>query len=300
MSRITRAPVVDGQTVSAIDLNNRFTDYSQPGALNAFNTRDAAFDLGQFASTRFMAPLMASTTIGYDDYKHGAYNTDTATAGVQVPRLVRDGAGNATPLSFGPTGWTIGTVTDVLRVYWDLSVRPRADAGTAPYRTGANLSFYSIGSGLLTDIYNGLAGWAFWLQWDITSNALANFVNVPGQGSFNNVAGPFVGENLTNTMATTSVQGFLENPTGMQGGSFNTRFTYNPGWQGISGDWHYNRPVGGPLTIYGLRVVFTGILTSWNTGGANFLVRDDVTSATGDCFLDHNGGALSAMLMRDR
>jgi hypothetical protein len=40
MSRIDRPRVEDGDSIEATDLNSRFTDYSQPGALNAFNVRE--------------------------------------------------------------------------------------------------------------------------------------------------------------------------------------------------------------------------------------------------------------------
>ena len=52
MSRIIRGRIVDGDQVDATDLNDRFDDYSQAGALNRFNVRDAAFDLGSLSDGR--------------------------------------------------------------------------------------------------------------------------------------------------------------------------------------------------------------------------------------------------------
>ena len=296
MSRITTPAVQDGQAVTATDLNNRFTAFSQPNAINAYNTRDAAFDLPQFSSTRFMAPRMATATIGYDDWKHSAYNTDAApAAGPAAPFLVRDSAGNYTPLSFGPTGWAL-TTDQLLRVYWDLSVRPRY-TGT-PWLSAGSLGFWDIGSGAAQDVASGMSCWAFWLQWDITSNALVNWTNVPQQSQFNDAVGGLLGASLGNTMATTVVPPWIDTASGLSNGSFASTTDYPVGWTGISGDWHYQP--GAPITVYGMRVVFTGTLHGWNTGGVNYLVRDDPTNATKDVEIDHNGGRLEAMVMRDR
>jgi hypothetical protein len=71
MSRIIRGRIVDGDQVSAADLNDRFDDYSQAGALNRFNVRDAAFDLGHFQTGVFLQ-RSADTIIGYNDWKHTA------------------------------------------------------------------------------------------------------------------------------------------------------------------------------------------------------------------------------------
>jgi hypothetical protein len=296
MSRITTPPADDGQAVTATDLNSRYSAFSQAGAINAFNTRDAAFDLPQFSNTRFMAPLMATATIGYDDWKHTAYNTDTAPPlGPISPFTVRDSAGVYTPLSFGPAGWAL-TSEQLLRVYWDLSVRPRY-RGT-PWRTAGALGFWDIGSGAVQAVASGMSCWAFWLQYDITSNALTNWTEVPQQSGFNDAVGILNGATLGNTMATTLVPPWFESAASLQNGNFGSRDDYPVGWTGISGDWHYKPSV--PVTIYGLRVVFTGTLHGWNSGGVNYLVRDDPTNATGDVFIDHNGGRLEAMVMRDR
>lgn len=297
MSRIIRPPVEDGQAVTATDLNTRFTDFSQPNALNLFNTRDAAFDLPQFSSTRFMAPDMATAIIGYNDWKHTAYNTDTAPVGASAPFLVRNAAGIYTPLSFGPAGWTL-TSDYIFRVYWDLSVRPRYE-GVRPWTTAGSLSFWNIGAGVAgPSIATNVTCWAFWLQWDITSNALANWTNVPFQGQFNSgVIGNQIGEPLGSTMATTVVPAFNETGSCNNGG-FDGRLEALIGWTGISGDWHHTVAPNAPITIYGLRLAFTGLLHSYNNGGLNYLVRDDALNAAGAMQIDHNGGSLEAMRLR--
>jgi hypothetical protein len=299
MSRITTPPAQDGQALTAADLNSRFTAFSQAGAVNGFNTRDGAFDLPQFSSTPFMAPLMATGVIGRDDWKHTAYNTDAApAAGPASPFLVRDAAGTATPLALGgASGWTM-TTEQVLRVYWDLSVRPRYTPGTTPWLTVGSLGFWDVGSGAATLVGSGMSCWAFWLQWDLTSSALVNWVDVPQQSSFNDAVGGLLGASLGNTMGTTVVPPWFDVTRGLDNGNFSSTSDYAVGWTGISGDWSF-QPVMN-TTVYGLRVVFTGTLHAWNTGGVNYLVRDDACNATGDVFIDHNGGRLGAMVMRDR
>jgi len=140
--------------------------------------------------------------------------------------------------------------------------------------------------------------WAFWLQWDTTSNALVNWTNVPLQSDFNDAVGILKGASLANTVGTTVVPPWFDTASGLHTGDMASTDDYPVGWTGISGDWHYQP--GAPVTIYGLRVVFTGTLHGWNSGGTNYLVRDDPTNATGHVFMDHNGGRLEAMVMRDR
>jgi len=295
MSRITRAPVQDGDTVTAANLNNRFGDYSQAGALNAFNTRDAAIDLPHFTPARFMAPEMATGTIGRPDFKHTAFNSDTAVAGAQPPFLVRDAAGVATPLALG-TGWTLDA-DSLLRVYWDLSVRP-VYTGARPWQ--GTISDWDIGAGAVVNVATNVTCWAFWLQWDVTSVALANFVNVPGQGDFNSAdpSATKLGNPLSTCGATTSVAAFNETASAPNNGDMPGRLEVKVGWQGISGDWHRQGSPVASVVVYGLRVVFTGMLHSWNDASQDWLVRDDVLNAKGACSLDHNAGGLNAMLMR--
>ena len=74
MSRIQRPRIVDGQPVTATDLNNRFTDYSQAGALNAFNVRDAALDLPQMKADWFTRDIWEQT-LGEYNLSHSSSNT---------------------------------------------------------------------------------------------------------------------------------------------------------------------------------------------------------------------------------
>ena len=161
-------------------------------------------------------------------------------------------------MSFGLGGWTLST-TNILRVYWDLSVKPYYVTARPWTALGAlgNYVFPQLGGGTI-NVATGVECWPFWLQWDITSNALANFVDVPGQGDFNSTAGSYKGNALSDCSSTSVVPAFLETAAAPVEGAFNTRY---------------------------------------NVGNVNYLVRDDVVST--NARLDYNGGSLQAILMSE-
>jgi hypothetical protein len=186
MSRLTNKPVLDGDPINAASLNTRFADFNQT-TLNEFNVRDAAIDLPQFTTSKFMAPQMAVAPIGHQDWKHAAYNTVVGQTTPSVPHVIRDSGGTPTPLATGGgAGWTISP-DQVLRVYWDLSVRPRWAPGNPWRGTDVEWTFSDkVGTGVAT-CSNGTVCWAFWLQVDVTDASLSNWVDVAGQDSFNTV-----------------------------------------------------------------------------------------------------------------
>tara|TARA_R100000951_G_scaffold30186_3_gene26037 strand:+ start:2266 stop:3159 length:894 start_codon:yes stop_codon:yes gene_type:complete len=294
MSRIIRGRIVDGDQVAAADLNTRFTDYAQTGALNRFNTRDGAVDLPQLA-TGVVFTGGASSTIGRDDWKHAAFNTVSGQTGTPAaPHIVSDATPTPTVLSLGASGFAV-TTSNVLRVYWDLSVKPYYTTSRPWTAVGAlgNYTFDQISSGTI-NVATGSEVWPFWLQWDVTSNALANFVDVPGQGDFNTTVGSYKGNALASCGSTSVVPAFLETAAAPSRGDFNSVLTVDIGWTSVAGAWHYTRALGA-TTVFGLRVVFTGVCHPFNTGGANYLVRDDAVST--NARLDYNGGRLQAVLM---
>lgn len=296
MSRITRGRVLDGQTVDATDLNSRFQDYSQAGALNAFNTRDGAVDLPQMKTTGFQLEASATAALGYNDWKHTASNTVAGQTGTPAaPHIVSNSGGTPTVLSFGLAGYSLSTV-NLLRVYWNLSVKPTY-TGSRPWTAGTALSNYTfpqLGGGTI-DVATGVSCWPFWLQWDITSSALTNFVDVTGQSNFNNAVSTYRGNRLSQCDSTSVVPAFLETAGAPADGAFNTVLTPAVGWTSVSGAWHYQDGLGS-TTVYGLRVVFTGVCHSLNSGGVNWLVRDDAVSNAAS--LSYNGGNIAALLMR--
>lgn len=296
MSRLTQPPVLDGDAINAASLNDRFTQFSQTD-LNQFNTRDAAIDLPQFKSgvLRFLAPQMHIGAIGANDWKHATDVTVTGQATGTSPHVVSDAGGTATPLSFGTLGMTLQPDVDVLRVYYDLSVRPRWE-GSRPW-TSSDLIWVFPTGGSTQNVFSGYGCWAFWLQWDITSNALANFVNVPGQGDFNGIVTGSRGGNPLGTCQSTSVvQSVIETGGAPNNGQLSGGVLTIPvGWTAVDGAWHYAR-TGTALTVFGVRVVFSGPFGAYNVGATNYLIRADNVAA--DARLDYNGGGMTALKMR--
>lgn len=306
MARIITPPVADGDPVNAAAVNQRFAAFVQPNALDQFNLRNASCDLPQFTSAKFMAPQLALGPIGAQDWRHGAYNTVAGQITGDLPHIVLDAGASSTPLALG-AGWSLGT-SNILRVYWNLSVHPYWDKARGWDAAGNDLVWTfddkSSPPAAIT-VSNGLGCWAFWLQWDITSAALVNWANVPSQGDFNTVVAGAGrgGELLSACQATSVVASQLETAFEPSAGEFDTRQSpVDPaglsrggvGWTTVDGAWHYAAPI--PQTIYGLRVVFSGPFGAFNNGTNNYLVRSDITAA--DARLDYNGGSIQALLMR--
>ena len=300
MSRITRGRLVDGDTLNAASLNDRFTDYTQTD-LNQFNARDGAFDLAHFTSARFMAPNQFSAIIGRNDWTHTNFNTVTGQSTGDTAYVTQDASSADTVLSFGASGLTIPT-GDVLRVYWDLSVRPKW-VGSQPWLSDPYLkyTFVDTGGGFV-EVSNAYGCWAFWLQWDTTSNALSNFANVPGQGLFNSViVSSRGGELLSNCQSTSIVptvhETFIQPEDGKATTGAAVKREAAVGWTAADGAWHYLE-AGSGTTVYGMRVVFSGPFGAYNNGSNNYLLRAD--SSASAARLDYNGGALQALLMRTK
>lgn len=300
MSRIIRPAVQDGESIDAADLNTRFNDYTQTD-LNAFNHRDAAYDLPQFsrpgASTYgFIGKYQNTITLGLNDWKHTSSVTvsGTVTTPPAAPYVVGDGV-NPTVMSFGAAGQTVAA-NEVLRVYWDLSVYPHW-IGSRPW-SAYDYNNIAHGGGGSTAIGTNSSCWPFWLQWDITSNALTNFVNVPQQGSFDtNFTGSIYGSPLSDTMATSVVPAYIDRGLPSAGTLPHTPVQIAVGWRGISGTWYYPK-TSGSQTIYGLRLVFTGVCHAYYNAGtsSNALVHD--TNWADEARLSYNGGKLHAFIQR--
>ncbi len=297
MSRLTQGAVKDGDTIDAASLNDRFNQFTQTD-LNQFNTRDAAIDLPQFkgGTSRFLAPQMHTGNIGANDWLHGTDVTVTGQVTGAAPHIVTDAGGTATPLALSATGMLLEANVHALRVYWDLSVRPRWE-GSRPWTGGDNVFVFSNGGGGTQNVFSGYGCWAFWLQWDITSNALANFVNVPSQSDFNAVVTASRGGNpLSQCQSTSVVQNVIETGGAPNNGALSGGVLTQPvGWTAVDGAWHYLR-TGTNVTIFGLRVVFSGPFGAYNVGATNYLIRNDAVA--GDARLDYNGGGMTALKMR--
>jgi hypothetical protein len=293
MSRLTNKPVLDGDPINAASLNTRFNGFVQTD-LNEFNVRDAAIDLPQFTSTKFMAPQSNSRQIGNYVFDHATYNTVPGQVTGAAPHIISDAAAVPSHLPLGAGGWTVEP-DEILRVYWDLSVRPRW-LSAHPWRgTDWDWTFPEKTSSGTTRIGNGSGCWAFWLQVDVTSTALVNWVNVAQQDSFNTVIlGARGGNLLANCAATSIVPAIIEVADTPRNGTFDGVVGADVGWTSVDGAWHF-KP-GSPTTIYGVRVVCTGPLVAYHAAN-NWLIRAE-NAVVADAELDYNGGGLQALVMR--
>jgi hypothetical protein len=285
MSRITDGPVKDGDALNAASLNDRFTSYTQTD-INAFNARDASHDLPQFA-TGWVETHTQSQQLGTISLKHGSTTTINGMTAMPASPVAITGT-----MSFG-AGLTIA-VDEILRVYWNLSVRP--DPGNN-WNSAGSLGYYvfpGTGGGTRAASTWG-AVWAFYLEWDITSSALAAFVPVNGQQDFTSVIGTKYGNTLAQCEATSVVNADLRYATPNQGELAADSTEEFFGFRALSGAWYYPR-TGTPLTVYGLRVVCKGIMHPWSVGTANYLVHD--TTYSNGATLQYTAGNLSVLKQR--
>ena len=301
MSRISRAPIAEGDTVAAADLNARFNDYTQSGSivagLNQFNVRDAAVDLPQVQSD-WLAQAVYEATLGELDLDHSSKNTVNAASAVpSAGHLVQNFSGTVSVLSFGAGGKGISTA-DVLRLYWDLSVNPKY-TGT-PWTAAASFSDYVLDAtgGSTVQVATSAAVWVMYPEWDITSNALGNFAPVPGQGDFDtNYTGARRGEALSNLQATCVIPAWLQIATASAAGlvpAVGLRANVI-GWRGVSGAWHYAGS-DGAVTVYGIRWRIKGVLHPEQNTSVNYLGFD--TGASNGVSLEYTSGKAQALVMR--
>lgn len=293
MSRITDGPIEDGDTLDAASLNTRFSSYTQTD-LNAFNHRDAAHDLPQFASTNWLLTHAQEQGIGLNDWKHSS--TVTVPGMTVMPaaaHAIEDGAGNPSQMSFG-AGLTVAA-GEVLRVYWNLSAKATQ---SGQWNAAGSLGYYLFNDGAAggqpTDTWGAV--WVFYLEWDITSAARTNYVPVPGQGDYTSTVGGYFGERLTNTLASSVMPAGLRYADQPDNGILpDTSKASTQRWRGISGAWYYPKATGSQ-TIYGLRVVVKGVMHPYKAAGVNYLVHDVIYSNGSS--LEYNGGNLAVLKHR--
>jgi len=291
MSRIIQDRINAGDSIDATDLNNRYTAYSQPGALDVANHGAASIDLPQVRGNQLITIDSQRVVLGTGSYDHSSVESiPSATAS---PATLAEVGGGSTRLNFGLTGWTI-TPGDILRVYWDTSARPYVTG--RPY-AAPNLGALTIdnGSGGGFDLNDCLACWVLHLQWDITDPTLSNFTAVPGQSDFQ--VGTPAQSTLSSCAAMTVVPAYLEYSA--QGnaneGATNARTLLDMRWNGVSGAyWH---TPSGNVTVYGMRIVAHGIYHAAHTAGLNRLYLYTAVGGVTQ-YLELTQGQLSAVHMR--
>ena len=308
MSLPTRPAVREGTPITSAGLDAQYDAFATGSAdVNADNLREFALDLPNLpdaqgeAGDGVVLKRAASAVIGTGSMDHSTAVSVPSYGGVTfpTPHVVEDGAGNPTPLVLGASGWSM-TTGDVLRVYFDLSVRPRyTETGSgqspgplAPY--GVELDVW--GSPSTTTAGDGMFAWLLWLQWDVTDNTLTNWVPVPNQSDFDQLIQLGVyGDEVPLTAATAPVAPWIDYDDDARLGQIDGISLGLPiRWRGVSGAYFYV-PVSG-VTVYGLRVVIAGVAHAWNTGGKNYWRWAPTVHDGGDTYLEYTSGGLTAVL----
>lgn len=309
MSQLTsRKALSDEPVLDATILNERFTDFaSATVSIDPANLRDGAVDLPQYGAQQIVRPGGAFTeTLGPDDWDTATNIlnttlTSTPSPAPTAPVPVTDtSGGNPSIINFGPTGLVI-TLVDILRVSWNLKSNMLYTG--APYDSAGALGQFDISNfaPATITVYDGMHAVPFYLEWDITSNALTNWVAVPGQTTFqtsiNIPAGGVIAGQIAECSAATFFPPWVSRGVGVSNGRATDDATYGRGWRTVRGSWLYTPPLG--VTVYGIRVVFMPALyhpcTQVGTGVAH-MAYDPIASAT--CQLQLQSGFITAICQR--
>ena len=297
MSRIITERVKDGEVIAAADLNTRFTDYTQTD-LNAFNVRDAAVDLPAFSDTDFMVPFVQSDNIGLVSlFATGPMTVTGIGVLPSAGYVVNDGGGPPVDTIATYVGGLPITADDVLRVYWHLNVN-------AIYTGDPWTDFAGTIDDYVMTVFAGTKQratnatcWVAYLQWDITSDALANWTEVDKQSDFTTVAGAHTGNALAQCMATSVTPCFRTSSGATDREPVLAESAVLPNWSAMNGAYYYT-PAAGTTTIYGIRVVLKGPMHPWNAGGINYLVHTTGIVSGSNIQLEYTSGTISTIKQR--
>ena len=303
MSRIIRGRVTPGEAVDGTTLNATYADFTQAGALDGANTRDQALDLPQLKNVPIFIDSQ-EVLLGNAGMVHTITPTTVASStSSPVLHSVQNSSGAETFLNFSASPWALAT-TDILRLWWNLSVST-AYTGS-PWDGGSTKGRYTIddtgGAGGTVQITDGMHCWLVYVEWDITSAGLSNWVPVPGQQAPTGSIGSDTGVQLQHcaassvispwavTSAAAAVEG--EMPSGNKGTAI------DHGWYGHYGMWAH--VPASPVTVYGIRLKITGLMHPAHLSGGNeenALVFD---YSIGDASrtLKYTGGRMTALQMK--
>jgi hypothetical protein len=295
MSRIIRSAYTPGELADATRANTEWSAFSQPGGIDGYNLRDAAIDLPQLGTGIIIRNIQSIPVgTGASGWQHSAPKTVlSAVAAPATKSALVDAGGTPTPL--GPIAWTISP-GEILRVYWDLSVRPRYE-GTPWVGNDGEIPISTI-AGSPTNINLGAHCWLVSLQWDVTDATLTNWTDVSGQTGYTSAIGSTTGGRLSDSPAAVPVPAWKLSTTNIMDGEWWTSATEEDdevGWTSVNGAWYFTPQAS--LTIYGLRLVIHGIYHPAQTATENYLVVDPGVGAVTQV-LQYDGGTLTAIHMR--
>ena len=278
MSQIPPYRPAPGEPASAAAMNGLFTGVaSATAAINADNVRSQGVDIAQLDAVITDDNGRVTRFVGkYQDTSTNAVNDSTTTTVAE---------------------WNLGVgaeydIGNVARIYTSFRATD-ITIGTAQYGGSA------VADKTFDQQISAGAGWVFWLEWDVTSNARANYVPVPGQDDFGNHLAnitdqggspvPHMRTALTAaTMLVPHVYGSVDKtgPNGVILNPIDGQFS-NPIRRSRS--YHYQR-TGTNTRIYGIRLRARGVCSIGvdpaGTGQGIFYVRDTVLWSGGGATWD--------------
>lgn len=195
---------------------------------------------------------------------------------------------------------------DVLRVWWNLGVVSFIGmAPPTPYLNPGAMGQYTLedrAAGPSHIVTDGFHCWLAYLQWDITSNALTNWVAVSGQmdpelGVKGTAKDGFELERLAAGTVVSPYQ-VTSDGNARNGKVSTTLSTQAHGWYAPYGMYCFTTNIA--LTVFGVRLVITGLLHPFfnPAGNQENLLVYDYTQGDALYFLLARGGRMSAVQMR--
>ncbi len=278
MSRITRARIEAGESLTSADLNNRYSDYTQTN-LNLDNAADGSIDYQQLPSSSVLKAVQQQA-LGTGDVQHTSVQTVLrTTSGPGTATIVAPALGFALN---GSSGFTLAT-NDVIRVYITYQCRGMLNSHNPNVLTTmGTITFQErpTSGGATTTCNLGAMAWLFQLQWDITSSGLTGWAQLPNQ---NNLQSQWSSTSKYGA-AVSDLAGTAFVPAWWSGGMYwdngrhnNSDFhSRNTGWRAVTLTWVYKN-TGSPVTVYGLRTVARGLYHPYNDGSNNGIVLDEGT-----------------------
>lgn len=265
MSRIQSSSFQPGETVTAALLNEKFDDIvtvttgSGTTGLDDANFRSESIDILQMntVGTSGKADIILRDWKLQDNGLSQSGGTNyTSTINTNLPVEVNHAAGTRLVWAAGQQLAT----GDILRCHWSVYI-PEYGYTEALF-----------GGAILPAFDQQLEPcWCIWLQWDITSNALANWVEVPNQGNLRSNFVTSEGSTVDSLQATMTIpHGTRYDNAGAQAHLQQTRAMYHRAYAYVNG--------GAAVTIYGIRMVINGLyhpLNSANTANLNALAKDN-------------------------
>ena len=249
MSIVDNLSAVRGTQIDQSYLNDKFDDINDvtTSLIDDDNVRSEGIDrtsLHLNGASTFSGIVLVDAKDQSNAVILGAGTAYTNTANHGQKAEINHGSGTRIT-------WVAGRTledSDLLRVYWHVHVD-------------------DIGYTVSNTLYRQQPCWLVWLEWDITSNSLANWVPVTGQGGFNTLYGDGTGglDAYGSPISTTSATMTIPHYTRYYDNAGNV---LDMGHENSSYHraYFYQNNTGNTITIYGLRIVIDGLYFPWRTG----------------------------------